>query len=369
MLHLTRRLRGLRWRLTLSYTLVTVLPILALEAAMATIVILLLWRYGSEKLSQSLFRIAGGVLVSAAMLTLIFGLLGTLFGYAWTRWLTGRLRRMADAVDAWGRGEFEMILHDGADDEIDQLAGRLNLMAEQLRVLLQSRRELAVVEERQRLARDLHDAVKQQVFATAMQLGAAQVLIDDDPNAARDLIVVAEQLVNQTQQELTTLIGELRPAALADKGLAVAQAEAVEDWSRRTKIAAVVRIYGEKRETLLAVEQALFRVSQEALANVAKHSRAGTVDVDLAWDLNGLTLAIADDGRGSDTTCVDGKGLGLSSMRERLKAIGGTLSIGSTSQGTRLEARITLPQASLAAARKERETLEQPDHNTHRRRS
>ena len=354
--HLFRR-RGLRWRLTLSYALVTLLPILAPEAALATAVTLLLWRYGSEELSKNLIRIAGGLLVSAAVLALVFGLLGTLFGYAWTRWLTGRLRRLTDAVDAWGRGDLEAVVRDASDDEIGQLARRLNRMAEQLRTLLETRGELAVVEERQRLARDLHDAVKQQVFATAMQLGAAQATLDDDPGAVRDLIAGAAQLVSQTQRELTALIRELRPAALTDKGLATALADAVDDWSKRTRIGAEVRVQGE-RETPLAVEQALFRVAQEALANVARHSGATAVDVRLAWDPDGLTLAVADNGRGFDVTRADGQGLGLSSMRERIAAIGGTLSVGSTPRGTRLEARVASQHSGLVAAGKREESHE-----------
>ncbi len=354
MRHPFRRFRGLQWRLTLSYTLVTLLAILALEA---TVVALLLWRYGSEQSSGNLPRIALGVLVSAVLLTPVFGLLGTLFGYAWTRWLTGRLRRLSDIVDAWGRGDLEVVARDTSDDEIGQLARKLNRMAEQLQMLLETRRELAIVQERQRLARDLHDAVKQQVFATAMQLGAAQAVVDDDPGAARDLIVGAEQLVNQTQQELTTLIRELRPAALTDKGLAAALAGAVDDWSRRTKIAAELRVQGE-RETPLIVEQALFRVAQEALANVSRHSRATSIEVRLAWDLDGLTLTVTDNGRGFDFEGVDGKGLGLSSMRERVEAIGGAFSIGSTSRGTRVEARVTLVRAGVLSAGTGREPHE-----------
>jgi len=250
-----------------------------------------------------------------------------------------------------------VVVRDASDDEIGQLARRLNRMAEQLQILLETRRELAIVEERQRLARDLHDAVKQQVFATAMQLGAVQAVIDTDPRAARDILAEAGQLVNQAQQELAILIHELRPAALTDKGLTMALSAAVDDWSRRTRIAAEVRVQGE-RATPLAVEHALFRVAQEALANVVRHSGATTVDVRLAWDPGGLTLAITDNGRGFDVQRVDGKGLGLSSMRERIEAIGGTLSVGSTSRGTRLEARVTLQLPGLVAAGKRGETHE-----------
>ena len=97
---------------------------------------------------------------------------------------------------------------------------------------------------------------------------------------------------------------------------------------------------------------ALFRIAQEALATIARHSGATTVDVRLAWVPDGLTLAVEDDGRGFDVTRLDGKGLGLSSMRERIEAIGGTLTLGSTSRGTCLQARVTLPHHSLVAAGK-----------------
>lgn len=314
---------------------------------MATIVILLLWRYGSAELSENAMRIASGMLVSAVVLTVIFGLMGTLFGYAWTHWLTRRLRVLADAVDAWGRGDLDVMARDASDDEIGQLSRRLNQMAEQLRALLETRQELAVVEERQRLARDLHDAVKQQVFATAMQLGAAREVLESDPVAAGELLAEAERLVNEAQQELTNLLRELRPAALTDKGLAAALADAVDDWSRRTKIAAELRVQGE-RATPLAVEQALFRVAQEALANVNRHSGATKVEVRLAWAGDALTLAVSDNGNGFDVGRADGRGLGLSSMRERVEAIGGVLRVDSAPHGTQLEARVSLHQADPA---------------------
>jgi NarL family two-component system sensor histidine kinase LiaS len=213
-------------------------------------------------------------------------------------------------------------------------------MAEQLQNLVHTRAELATLEERNRLARDLHDSVKQQVFATAMQLGAAQTMLENDPTTAKTHLQEAEQLARQAQQELTGLIQELRPAALEGRGLVDALRGYSEDWSRRTAITALVKVSGE-RPLPLAVEQPLFRVAQEALANVARHSGASHVTLHLAWQNDAVTMTIADDGRGFDPEAT-AYGMGLKSMQERLGMVNGRLTIHSTpGQGTQLTA--TLP--------------------------
>jgi len=285
---------------------------------------------------------------SAVPLTIIFGLMGTLFGYAWARWITRRLRSLAVAVEAWSRGYLDVTARDVSDDELGQLARQLNRMAEQLQTLLQTRQELAIVDERNRLARDLHDAVKQQVFATAMQVGAARALLERNPTTAGAHLAEAERLASQAQQELAGLIRELRPAALTDKGLAAALQGEVREWSRRTNVAAEVRIQGE-RSSPLAVEQGLFRVAQEALSNVARHSAASAVEVHLAWEGESLMLTVSDNGRGFDPERARGKGLGLTTMRERIEDLGGTFRVASGPDGTLVESRVRAPTPVLPA--------------------
>jgi two-component system, NarL family, sensor histidine kinase LiaS len=170
-------------------------------------------------------------------------------------------------------------------------------MAGQLENLLQTRGELATLEARNRFARDLHDSVKQQVFATSLQIAAVRALIEQDKEAAESHLAQADELVRQAQKELNDLIYQMRPAALEGKGLPAALGEYAADWSLRSEILAEVHIRGE-RETPLEVEQALFHVAQEALANVAKHSGAKNVEVDLIYDADRLILRVADDGRG-----------------------------------------------------------------------
>jgi NarL family two-component system sensor histidine kinase LiaS len=258
---------------------------------------------------------------------LVVGLVaGVFFGFFIARGFTRRLRALAGAADAWSQGNFEMLVQDNSGDELGQLVRRLNHMAMQLQTLLQTRQELATLEERNRLARDLHDSVKQQVFATSMQVGAALALFEQNPTAAKTRLVETERLVRQAQQELTGLIQELRPAALEDKGLTTALREYVADWSRQSNIAAEVRVRSEQSLPLL-LEQTLFRVTQETLSNIARHSGATAMEVYLAWEGDQVTLTISDNGRGFNPATANGKGVGLRSMRERVEAVGGQLTV------------------------------------------
>ena len=175
---------------------------------------------------------------------LLAGVVGTLTGLLITRNVTRRLRRITQAADAWSKGEFAVEVRDPTRDEIGQLGQDLNGMAEQLHTLLATREELATIEERNRLARDLHDSIKQNVFATALLVGAARTHLPPDTLPAQTYLAEAEALAEQTRQELTALIRELRPARLADKGLAVVLRDYAEDWSRRMGIAVAMHYPG-----------------------------------------------------------------------------------------------------------------------------
>jgi NarL family two-component system sensor histidine kinase LiaS len=265
------------------------------------------------------------VVYSLIPLTLAAGLIGAVFGFLTARNLTRRISAVSQAADSWSRGDFTAVAHDPSQDELGQLSRRLNRMAEQLQNLLHTRQELAAVEERNRLARDLHDAVKQQIFAAAMQIGAAKALLPDNPEAAANQLQEAETLSRQAQRELTALIQELRPAALGDQGLVAALRSYATDWSRQNGVPVEFKTQGE-RPLPLSTEQALFRVAQEALANVARHSQADQVELRLDWEKSAVILTISDNGRGFDSQ-AQSNGYGLQGMRERLDALGGQLEI------------------------------------------
>ncbi len=276
--------------------------------------------------------------ISLIIFTLAAGLVGAIFGYFTARGLTKRLKNVSSSTDSWSQGDFSTFIQDSSADEIGQLAQQLNRMAEQLQNLLKTKQELATLEERNRLARDLHDSVKQQVFATTMQVGAARAMLDQDADAAREHLNEAEQLSRQAQAELNTLILELHLPTLESRGLIQALKSYVADWSRQNDVASEIIILGEPHLPM-EIEQTLFRVTQEALANVARHSEATIVEVQVSGEDDDTSITISDNGKGFDVRSAYGKGIGLHSMRERMEALGGELVVDSEpGQGTRISA-------------------------------
>ena len=281
---------------------------------------------------------------SLILFTIAAGVVGTIFGYFTARGLTKRLRTVSQAADSWSQGDFSDFIHDRSGDEISQLATQLNRMAEQLQNLLKTRQELATLEERNRLARDLHDSVKQQVFASVMQIGAARAKVDEDSNTVVEHLNKAERLSRQAQDELAIIIRELRPADLREKGLPQALKEHITSWSLLNEISTDIRVSGEGSPHL-EIEETLFRIAQEALSNVAKHSEATHVDVQLVFAGDEISLEISDNGKGFNVSIAEGNGVGLRSMRERVESLGGSLKIKSIlGQGTNLLAQLPLPK-------------------------
>jgi NarL family two-component system sensor histidine kinase LiaS len=270
-------------------------------------------------------QLATGIGQNLILVTVIAGAIATALGFISVSSLTRQLRAIARTAAAWGQGDFSRLNPEKGGDEIGQLARDLNQVARQLQALLQTQQNLAALEERNRLARDLHDTVKQQVFATTMQLAAADALIDQNPAAARQHLQEARGLANSARDELGVLISQLRPVALTGRTFADGLREYAADWSRQTHIALTARI--EAGPALApAAEQALLRVAQEALANVARHSSATSVQIDYGADGSQARLVVADDGQGFDPAAVK-KGVGLDSMRERVSALGGALEV------------------------------------------
>jgi NarL family two-component system sensor histidine kinase LiaS len=209
--------------------------------------------------------------------------------------------------------------------------------------LFEQMKELAIVEERNRLARELHDSAKQKAFAALAQIGAASGLIQrSNAGAAQIHINEAENLVHDVIQELTFLIQEMYPMALKEKGLVVTLREYTFEWESRNNIQNSLHVEGEQ-QLPLKVEQALYRITQESLANVARHSRASHVNMSLLYNTGKVSLTIEDDGCGFDMAQKP-KGVGLRSIKERAESIGGQIIIESIpDKGTRIE--VTIPIA------------------------
>jgi NarL family two-component system sensor histidine kinase LiaS len=262
--------------------------------------------------------------------------------------LLAGLRPLTSAADAWSKGELDVVASVPPGDELAVLADRLNQMAGQLRAVVGLRQELAAREERDRLARDLHDTVKQHLFAAAMQLGAAKAHLQRQPERAEACLTEASELVGTSQRELVSLLQELRPRALRGPWPEPLRQQ-VESWSARTGISADVRLDAGPMSPTTA--EALLRILQEALANVARHSGASRVRVWLgSTGPERQALVVEDDGRGLPTERRGGMGLDI--MRERAEALPGghfRLAPGEALPGLRVEAEFTSGPPELAS--------------------
>jgi len=255
--------------------------------------------------------------------TLISGCLGALTAQR----LTHRFEAIARVADDWSQGSFSMTAPETPRDELGLLGRRLNLMAADLHSFISLRRELAAIEERNRIARDLHDTVKQHVFAAGLQVGAmrARLSSGDDTGAAQSLNEL-EQLTRQMRADLAGILNELRPFDGAEGGAAEAIRRLVTDWSRQSGIetACSVMPVSHLPDTMT---RELYRVTQEALANIARHSGASHVSVILREESGALLLEISDKGKGFVPT-ASRTGLGLHTMRERAESLpGGSIQI------------------------------------------
>ena len=194
------------------------------------------------------------------------------------------------------------------------------LLAE-LRASQRQVQELAVFEERNRLARDLHDSAKQRAFALSAQLDAVRSLLRRDPAAAEVQLQRAEQVADHLRQELANLILQLRPPEMEAGGLPDALRRYAAEWAQACSLAVEVSVTGE-RPLPAEIEQALFRVAQEALANVGRHSRAQAAQVSLRYAPDRVALTIADAGLGFDSALTQ-PGLGTRSMQARVARLPG----------------------------------------------
>lgn len=233
------------------------------------------------------------------------------FGYAYN------MRERAD--EARASAEKALASAEEAREKAQNLLNELQEANQRLETYAAQVQELAALEERNRLARELHDSVKQLAFAVSGQLGAARSLLTSNPTAAGDHLSKAEALMDEVRQELSQLIHEMRPVALQGKGLATALREWCATWSSGNGIRLDVYVQGE-RSLPLETEQALFRIVQEALSNVARHSGASQAEIRLDYGLGVVKLSICDNGQGFDPR-QPVNGIGLRTMRERAERL------------------------------------------------
>lgn len=245
----------------------------------------------------------------------------------------GVLDAQSSALDAFDQTDLAVL---------QAVAGHAGVVIENSRLYTRAR-QAAVLEERQRMARDLHDSVTQSLYGVTLYGDAAARLLEaGDVDGATEHCNSLRQTAKEALAEMRLLIFELRPAELERVGLIGALQARIDAVEARAGLSAELEADPALR-LALAVEEALYRIAQEALNNVLKHARASRVLVRIFDRDTRLVMEIVDDGIGFDPEATGGGGIGLHSMSERAEQVGGLVRIESHSgTGTRVQVEVPL---------------------------
>ncbi|MFC0300698.1 histidine kinase [Virgibacillus soli] len=267
-----------------------------------------------------------------------------------------RLDSLSVLITQYANGNYQSSVHFVEDDEITRIGTELNELGKKLQRQVKSLQRMAdekaeyaktahksaVIEERQRLARDLHDAVSQQLFALTMMSEAAVKQFDKKPEIARKQIKEVAQAALQAQTEMRALLLHLRPVHLSGEPLAKGIHKLIAELKQKCQINFQVLI---EDDLILSevVEDHIFRIVQESLSNTLRHANATDVKIEISQRNQELFVHIRDNGIGFDINRDKNKkaSYGLKTMQERSQELGGTFTIRSNKdEGTYIDIRI-----------------------------
>ena len=230
---------------------------------------------------------------------------------------------------------------------MDEIGRQVALGMERLRLqarVQDQQNEMAVVAERNRIARDMHDGLVQYVYALGLQLEHARDLVGEQPDAVAPVLTSSIQQTNHVLSEMRTFIYQLRPIIMKEKEIGQWVVDLCRQFQQATGIPVEAEVGAPAEEELSpAISIALFRIIQETLANIYKHAAATRAKLSLNFGTGEARLVIEDDGRGFDVDQRPARGIqqghGLANIEERVRELGGTLELESApGAGTRLEA-------------------------------
>ncbi|RAS81261.1 sensor histidine kinase [Priestia endophytica] len=284
--------------------------------------------------------------------------IGVVAGYSYGNPLKERLEVLFESILRYEKGNFSYRLSNLGEDEVGLIGEQLNQMASQIEKQVASLQKLstekvewrdqlrrsAVVEERQRLARELHDAVSQQLFAISMMSSAVKEMTQQDSKHLKQLTLI-EKMAGDAQNEMRALLLHLRPATLENKSLNEGLQELLQELNSKQ----TMDIHWDFEDILLSkgIEDHLFRIVQEALSNVFRHSKASAVVVKLHKVHNGVYLKIIDNGVGFVQGDTKASSYGLQSITERASEVGGVAEIISLpDKGTQITVKIPIVDES-----------------------
>jgi two-component system, NarL family, sensor histidine kinase LiaS len=281
-------------------------------------------------------------------------IIGTFLSYKEGRTTKNRLEDLSYFITILRRGNLSQRISDRGNDEIGKIGNELNQLADKVEQQVSSLQKVvnekvdlaekahsaAIIEERQRLARDLHDAVSQQLFALNMMASACVRLIDSNVDAARKQMRDIAEIATTAQGEMRALLLHLRPVQLSGDSLKVGVKKLLAELEQKSNVTFDADI-NEIELPSKGIEDHLFRIVQEGLANVLRHAEATIVKIVLEQKERHIFLHIRDNGKGFDITKEKIASYGLKTMKERCEEVGGSLTITSKlEQGTALDVRI-----------------------------
>ncbi|MCZ8513647.1 sensor histidine kinase [Paenibacillus filicis] len=304
-----------------------------------------------------------GIMLSLSLIAIVVAIGGT-YGL-WTASRTKRrLEQLREVMLSLEKGNLSRLVPPLGEDEIGRLGEQLNAITKKWEEQVTSLQRLssnnaqlaqkakysAIVEERQRLARELHDAVSQQLFAISMTATAVGRTLDKDFDKAQRQIFLIEEMASVAQSEMRALLLHLRPVHLEGKPLA----EGLVELLHELKAKVPMQIEWELAEDVKlpkGIEDHLFRIVQEAMSNALRHSKATKLEVRLVNpSSDAIRLIIRDNGVGFDLDAKKQTSYGIVTMRERVNEIGGSMNlITAPGKGTRIDIRVPIMKEGGAA--------------------
>ncbi|WP_067727191.1 sensor histidine kinase [Oceanobacillus damuensis] len=279
-------------------------------------------------------------------------LIGTITGLSIGWYWKQRLHQVERKLDQIVKGQKISLIEEpskemnGIHQRIDQLEEKLRNQAEHAQRLSTERaheREKSlqeiVVQERNRLARELHDSVSQQLFAASMMMSAINdANPPEDPTLQKQLTMV-EKMIHQSQLEMRALLLHLRPVALKGKSLQEGVEELLQELTQKVPMEIVSKV--EAFSVDKGIEDQLFRILQESISNTLRHAKASTLNILLIERDETIILRVADNGIGFDMEKVKTSSYGMQNMKERAYEVGGSFKVISLpDEGTRLEVKV-----------------------------
>jgi len=280
-----------------------------------------------------LLLVAVVVVGGLTIFSLAAAMMGTLFGWRTARKLSGRLAHLSQVSAAWSQGNFERQIEDDEADEIRELGENLNQVAIDLQTLLADKEQIAVLEERNRMARELHDTLAQGVAGLVLQLEAVKHHLNEGEVAESQLIVAeASAQARDALRKARAAIDDLRAEALFAPDFVTAVTQQVQKFSATNNISC--ELDAQLPDSLLlppATSHHARRALAEMLANVARHAEATTMWVKLQLANGCLLIEVVDNGAGFDVdTAVRPGHYGIVGLKERARLTGGRFSIESS---------------------------------------